>query len=496
MLITLDPSSSVSLSRQLYEHIKSRILAGKLLAEERLPSSRFLASELGIARNTVLEAYDQLIAEGFLVSRQGSGTIVAPGVHPNPTYSNSPKDGEDKHASSMWDRQQAPKNTLINFRSGIPALEAFPKEEWAKCYQRTAQRLPAAAFRYCEPGGIRELRQAIAAYLSRMRGIRVSPHRIMITSGSTQALSLLSRLLRPQGETVLVEDPAHTGLVAVLARAGFTLTGINVDEYGMDTDLLAQHHGEDASRIAFVYLTPSHQYPLGGILPIQRRQALIRFAAQAKCAILEDDYDSEFRHEGLPVSSLFELDPDTVIYLGSFSKILAPALRMGFAIIPERMLEAWSAEKMYMDVHTDAISQYALAEFINEGCLEKHIWKMRKLYKRKRAHLIQCLASQFGKTFSVKGEATGLHLVASFQQAVFTTEIMDELLDRGVKVSPVEAYSLFPNGAHSNELVLGYSHLTQTEIASGIRIIHDVINQHNIERAPLSTSRSADGGNR
>lgn len=469
MWLELEAESGLSLSRQIYERVKTLILHGDLKPEEKLPSSRALSKDLGIARNTVLEAYDQLLAEGYLEARHGSGTTVAKGISAIP-----PQSGAAQTQFPLSPGRSANVN-VINFRSGIPDLDAFPQKEWARLYQRTCNSLPASAFRYSEPGGVWELREAIAAYLFRVRGIRAVPERIMITSGSTQGLWLVSRLLSQKNATVLVEDPVHMGLAEVIARAGYTVRGIRVDEYGMDTAALPPLEHSAAEPVAFAYVTPSHQYPLGGILPIQRRQTLIRFAQGAGCRIVEDDYDSEFRYEGAPVSSLYELAPDTVIYLGSFSKILAPAIRLGFAIIPETMLEAWRPEKMYTDVHTDALSQYTLAAFINSGGLERHIWKMKKLYKRKREHMMRCLARNFGTQFEIRGQAAGLHLVAGFSGVTFTENVVEDLYKQGIKIVPVESYSLCRDGAHAHEVILGYSHLSEEEVSRGMMIVKKIL---------------------
>ncbi|MDY0258401.1 MAG: PLP-dependent aminotransferase family protein [Desulfovibrio sp.] len=464
-----DKKCRVPVSRQLYEKIKFFILSGALREKEKLPSSRALGKDLNIARSTVLEAYDQLIAEGYLETRQGSGTTVARGI-----VAMASTHVADAPARLRPDERHTGKeqnSEIISFRSGIPDLNAFPKGDWAKIYARVSESLPSASFRYGDSEGVWDLREAIAAYLFRMRGIRVSPHRVMITSGSTQGLSLVARLLRKKGDVVFVEDPAHTGMAAVVTRAGLRVQGIGVDAQGMDVSSLQKFLAAPRPDVAFVYTTPSHQYPLGAILPIQRRQALVRFAREMSCAVVEDDYDSEFRYEGAPTSALYELDPEMVIYLGSFSKILAPALRLGFAIIPESMMDDWKREKKYMDVHTDALSQYALAAFISKGGLERHIWKMKKIYARKRSHLLQCLAKNFGSGVTVKGQATGLHLVASFSDIVFTDAVTETLYGKGVKVHPVERYCLSANGSHAHEIILGYSHLTHEEISRGLEII-------------------------
>ncbi len=474
MWLELDADTGIPLRRQIYERIKTLILHGDLKAEEKLPSSRGLAKDLGIARQTVLDVYEQLLAEGYLAARPGSGTRVAQGIAPTASLSGTPAG----FMGQKWQRADVSRPDEVNFRSGIPALDKFPQEEWGRLYRHVCRSLPAAAFRYCGPGGIWELREAITAYLFRMRGIRVPPERVMITSGSTQGLRIVARLLRRNSSAVLVEDPAHRGLLEVVVRAGYTVEGLRADERGLDTSALRTLSRERAGRVAFAYVTPSHQYPLGGILPVQRRQALIGFARDAGCHIVEDDYDSEFRYEGAPVSSLYELAPETVIYLGSFSKIMAPALRLGFAIVPDALRAAWEPEKMYTDVHTDALSQYTLAAFISSGGLERHIRKMKKLYQRKRAHLLQSLARHFGSRFEVRGQAAGLHLVAAFPDVVFTEELLAALRARGVRAVPVEDYSLCRDGAHAHELVLGYSHLSEEDLDKGVALLKEALAAH------------------
>lgn len=464
MWLELDQNSGLSLSWQIYGRLKKLILKGDLAAGNRLPSSRSLSRELNLARNTVLEAYEQLIAEGYLETRPGSGTVVAAGLSIMENAVETAKCAPRPAESQVKENKE-----IINFRSGIPDLEAFPKKDWARLYQKVCGALPTAAFRYADPAGIWELREAVSAYLFRVRGIRVPARRVMICSGSTQGLWLFARLLYRPGLKALTEDPAHTGLLEVVKRAGYTLKGLPVDAQGLETETLNSLKPKDLERLAFIYTTPSHQYPLGGLMPAGRRQALIRFARKTGCLIVEDDYDSEFRYEGPPVGSLFELAPETVIYLGSFSKILAPALRLGFALIPENMIDVWRAEKNYTDVHTDSPSQYALAEFINSGALERHIWKMKKIYQRKRLHLMRCLSESFKDAFEIKGQATGLHLVAAFPGRSFGPEFLAECSGQGLKVGTVEQHSLAWDGSHSHELIMGYSHLSKTDIEEGVK---------------------------
>ncbi|MGL4861361.1 MAG: PLP-dependent aminotransferase family protein, partial [Enterobacteriaceae bacterium] len=287
MWLTIHPESSLPLSRQLYEQIKLKILRGELQAEEKLPSSRALSQELNIARGTVLEAYEQLLAEGYLQARQGSATTVATGI----ARPDSPLLWQERANGGQGTPEKRAGG--ISFRSGIPDLTLFPRQEWIKSYQRACNRLPVTALGYCEPGGVPALREAIAAYLFRMRGIRVSARQVMITTGSTQGLQLIARLLYQPGAQIVVEDPAHRGMLEVVVRAGYGVHGIRVDQHGMDSMQLSTFRQSKETPCTLLYCTPSHQYPLGGILPIQRRQALLSFAKEHHCQIVEDDYDSE-----------------------------------------------------------------------------------------------------------------------------------------------------------------------------------------------------------
>lgn len=468
MFITLDSESRISITRQLYMKIRAMILDGSMISGARLPSSRELANELSISRNTVLEAYDQLIAEGYLEGHHGSKTVVASGIM---------KQSSAAKTGSAPDLLQPTlmNYTRIDFRSGVPDLEVFPRAKWAKLYQQTIQDLSANCMRYYQPAGVPELRNAIAQYLFRTRGISCSPAGIMIVSGSTQGLSLISKLLYKKKQEVITEDPTHPGLLNVISSAGYSITAVPADEKGIDTSVLTP-----SEQVAFLYTTPSHQYPLGGILPIQRRLSLLQYAKDNDCYVVEDDYDSEFRFEGQPVSSLYELNPSKVIYIGSFSKILAPALRLGFLLLPPELINDYCSMKMYSDVHTEAISQYVLANFIQSGELERHIWKMKKLYSRKREHLRKELEAYFRGEYEIRGHAAGLHVIVHFYDVVFTKELTARLYAKMVKVYPVENYVVKNFGQHETEIILGYSHLSFEKISTGIRILSDVIHKSSL----------------
>ncbi|MBC5706936.1 PLP-dependent aminotransferase family protein [Hungatella sp. L12] len=464
MWIEINRDSQLTLERQIYTQIRQKILNGMLPSGYKLPSTRKLSSELAVSRNTIIETYSQLAAEGYLKTIKGSGTVVADELHALdliPSVNNS--------TTAKQNKMQRPAD-IIDFRTGLPALEYFPHKLWGNIYREVCNRIEPSSFGYCKTFGVQELQEAIAKYLYRTRGLSCTPRQIVITSGATQGLSLISQILKAKDNIVLIEEPTHSGLRKVITSTGCMIEGVPVDDNGICIDFM-----RDKKNVSFVYTTPSHQYPMGGVLPIRRRLELIRFAEQNNCYIVEDDYDGEFRYEGPPISSLYELNPQRVIYLGSFSKILAPALRLGFMILPDKLLLPCKKLKMYSDVHTDVLGQYTLAQFIQEGYFEKHIWKMKKLYGRRRKLLLNELSCHFPGQFAILGHATGLHLVVKFHDLLFTEEIDKALLEKGVRIYRPSNYYLEKNTEHDDEIMLGYSHLSDEKIIKGIGTISDFL---------------------
>jgi GntR family transcriptional regulator/MocR family aminotransferase len=307
-----------------------------------------------------------------------------------------------------------------------------------------------------------ELRREIANYLYKTRGIQCDPDQLFITSGATQALSLTARLLYSPECFAAVEDPLNDGMRQIFTYAGYNLFPVPVDGFGISVDQLPEE------RPVFLYTTPSHQFPLGGLLPIKRRIALIEYARTMNCYIIEDDYDSEFRYSGQPVSSLLELAPDRVIYIGSFSKILAPALRLGFVILPRELVKPYRSLKRVSDVHTSLWEQLALTRLIETGGLERHIAGLRKLYSQRRNSMINALEEHFPGEVQILGDATGLHLIAEFAEHRFTEALLERIKTFGVKVYSVERHAI-QKGDHLHQLILGYSHLEEDRIQEGIR---------------------------
>lgn len=466
MWITIDHNCNTSLSKQIYNQIKHTILTGSLIAGEKLPSTRELAQDLCVSRNTILEAYNQLIAEGYLEGVHGSGTLVANGIQ-KLTKTISTKPGPSFLDTSLKTE------SLIDFRTGIPDLTYFPRKNWLKAYQETLLDSNASTLLYSSPLGVPKLRNAISQYLTRTRGINCTPDNVVIVTGATQGLSLVSKLLFHENHPIaLFEDPTHNGLLQAIRSSGYNIMNIPADDYGLMTNCLPQ-----AEQIAFIYTTPSHQYPLGGILPIQRRQELIKYAIEKGSYIIEDDYDSEYRYEGYPVSTLYELNSEHVIYIGSFSKIMAPAIRLGYMIIPDMLMPKYKNLKMYSDVHTEATTQHAMANFIESGDLENHIRKMKKIYSKKRTHLIKEFTSYYKGEFEIKGQAAGLHLIIKIKDIEFNEALIADIKKEDIKVYPLEHYVIHHKENHKNEIILGYGHLSIDQITKGIIILCTILNK-------------------
>ncbi len=456
--IELQRQSEVSLKRQIYQALREQILHGRLKAGETLPSTRDLASELNVSRNTVNEAYDMLIVEGFVISRQGAPTRVAEGLR-------LPDDRPDGGAVKP---ELVTRSFAADFRTGQPDLRQFPRYLWQQIAGKTLQELPAKLFGYTGPDGLPALREEIAAWLLRSKGLAVAPGDLFITAGATHALHLVADLLYREGKEILVEDPCNHGMLQTLVNKGYPIAPIPVDAHGLQTDCL---HGKHACA---VYVTPSHQFPLGAILPAGRRAALIRFARETDSFIVEDDYDSEFRYYGDPVAPLYALDPQRVIYVGTFSKVLFPALRIGYVILPGRLHKRWRYLRTHTDVQNPPFEQAALAELLRTRKFDRHLGKMRKLYGERRQALLTALKACFGDTWRSWGDAAGLHLAVAFPGMSFDDAFAKKAMDSKIRITPVE-YHTIRKGQHADKLLFGYGHLEPEEIARGVGLLHDFL---------------------
>lgn len=458
--IELQRNSGVSLARQIYQTLRGQMTGGRLKQGDALPSTRELARHLAISRNTVCEAYEMLAAEGYIESSQGAKTRVTNGLFL-------------EKAAPAAERFEEPVRTaftyLVDFKTGQPDLRYLPKSSWLQYLRKAAQDLPQEQWGYSGEAGLPALRREIADWVYRSKGMIINPEDIFITSGATQALHLLAELLLVRGKDIIMEDPCHIGMLRVLQGKGFNTLPVPVDKQGLQTELL-QENGACA-----VYVTPSHQFPLGGILPAARRAALIRFARKNDLFIIEDDYDSEFRYSGSPVAPLYTMDSQRVVYVGTFSKILYPALRIGFVVLPRQFHSRWRNLRRHADVQNPPFEQAALAEYLRTRKLDLHIRKMRNLYGQRREILLQALSEKFGRTWQPWGDASGLHLALEFPGRQFDQAFQMHCKTSGIRITPVDYHSIKKN-VHLDKLLLGYGHLGAAEIRQGIALLQSCMN--------------------
>ncbi|MCE5189580.1 MAG: PLP-dependent aminotransferase family protein [Eubacteriales bacterium] len=460
MLIELDREGGEPIRLQIYRQIKNQILSGELREQEPLPSTRQLADSLGVSRSTTVEAYDMLLSEGFLISRQGAPTLVAEGLVIARENSVLPSIHETE-----------PKSYLADFQTGRPDLHQFPRALWQKLLSQTAATLTPEQYGYTGPQGYLPLREEIAAWLGRNRGFLPNPEDIFITAGATHALRILTDVLCSNGGSILIEDPCHIGLYDTLKTCECAIRPIPADDHGMQTDCLPEHTDARA-----VYITPSHQFPLGGILPAQRRAALLRYAKEQELYIIEDDYDSEFRFAGAPVAPLYAMDSTRVIYVGTFSKTVFPALRIGFAVLPGELQAPWRNIRTHHDVQNPLFEQAALAEFLKTRKLDRHIRVMKHKYEKRRQALLDALKEEIGDVSNACGDAAGLHVTVRFTGAQFGEAFLTRCKQAGIRVATLEKHSI-EKGRNEDALVLGYGHMEPETIREAVRLLSIEIRQ-------------------
>jgi GntR family transcriptional regulator / MocR family aminotransferase len=455
--IKLQRQNAVPIKRQIYQALTEQILSGRLKAGDALPSTRELAAQMKVSRNTVCEAYDMLITEGFVLSRQGAPTRVADGLYMDRTSEPAPPARKKRDPLYSAD-----------FQTGRPDLRYFPQYLWQQILHKTSEELSLTQLGYSGPQGMRKLREEISAWLFRSKGLIVDADDIFITSGATHALHLISGLLSGHGNKIAIEDPCNKGILQTFLDAGCEVQPIPVDENGIQPEYL---NGTD---VRAVYVTPSHQFPLGGILPAGRRAELIRFAKKNGIYLVEDDYDSEFRYVGEPVAPLYAMDPKKVIYVGTFSKVLFPAIRIGYVILPRELQQGWCELRTHTDVQNSPFEQAALAEFLRSRKFDRHIRNMCKLYGKRRKVLLEALKEVFGDAWRVWGDSAGLHLAVEFPGMRFDEPFLKRCADFGIRVSTVEQHSI-QKGRHLDKLLLGYGHMEPNEIQGGVSRLHSVI---------------------
>ncbi len=452
--IQFDRSAKRTYSKQIYYGIRQMILSGELTAGEALPPYRELSAELGISKNTVLSAYDMLVADGVLRSVTGSGFYVETGIRRC-----APPQFREIQSAALTDLI-IPDGT-VNFDNGRPALELFPRAKWNKAVSAAMLDISPDALGYDKPQGRPELRSALCDYLRRTQGIQCRPEQLIITSGAKQAISLAAEYLLSGNREVWIEDPAPALLTQMLACHTDSIIPVPVDDHGLDPSAFPTH-----GRPRLIICSPSRQFPTGAVMSTPRRISLIEFAERSGAYILEDNFESEFNYDGPPSSSLYELAPERVISVGTFSKVMYPSVRLGYMIVPPELLEPLCVLKRLTDHHSNSVYQLALASFISDGTLERHIRRMKREYRSRRDFLSGCLTGLFGNDIHISGGESGMNLIVGFDGIRFTKELINELMRSGVYAASVESQTM-RNGQHENELILRYSGLTKAELQLG-----------------------------
>lgn len=486
----LDATLPLPLSRQLYEELRAAMRDGRVHPGTRLPSTRDLAASLGLSRNTVLAAYEQLGAEGYLVGRVGAGTHVAPaapemaaaiGLPATAVNPRSPRAARLSRRGRLLARtpvSAAPApGPARAFRPGVPAFDQFPFEDWRRRVSAFWSRPRAALLAYSEPAGWRPLREAIAAHARATRAVRCHADQVLVVSGSQQGLDLAARLLLDEGDPVWIEDPGYIGARAAFQAAGGRLVPIEVDDEGLDVAAGVRR----APRARLVYVTPSHQYPTGVVLSRERRASLLDWARRAGAWILEDDYDSEYRHVGWPLESLQGMDGgERVIYVGTFSKTMFPGLRLGYLIAPRALVTAFGNARALLDRQPPAAEQEALATFIEDGAYARHLRRMRTLYASRREALLAAAQSAVAVGLELRPAETGMHVLAQLPLGVDDRTVSARALARGIEAPALSSYAL--RRPRRGGLVLGYAGYDTPELTRAMNILARVVSEVPIVR--------------
>jgi GntR family transcriptional regulator/MocR family aminotransferase len=471
LAIDLPARGSRRVLRELHRQLRGAIVGGRLRPGLRLPASRELASALNVSRNTVVNAYDLLLAEGYVSAKGRAGTIVADFLSvPTSRERTTSASARDSRLSAPWRGSAAliptatRRGCRFDFAVGIPDWESFPFALWHRLEGRAVRGAARSHPDYGEPQGRLGLREAIAGHISFARAIACAPDEIVVTAGAQQAFDLIARILVTPGKTtVAIEEPGYVPLRNVLVAAGARIVPVPVDGEGLRVDRLPQ----DAK---LVFVTPSHQFPMGVHLSPARRRALLDFARAKGAVIVEDDYDGEFRYLGKPLDALQTLDRHgAVFYVGTFSKSMFPALRLGFVIAPPWARAALAAAKQLSDWHAPIMTQDTLAAFIAEGHLARHVRKMRKIYGERREVLQAALERFCGGRLRVVGIGAGLHLASQLDPSVATAGLIDRAREAGVALDPMQRFAIGRRKADG--LVFGYGAISAGRIIDGVRVL-------------------------
>ena len=452
VLVGLDRDDPRPLHRQLEHALRDAVRSGRLAVGSALPSSRVMAAQLGVSRGIVVEAYEQLCAEGYLVARPGGATTVA----------RSARTAEPRRVTADLPAAE------YDFRPGRPDLDLFPREAWLRSIRRALNEMPSSRLGYLDGRGVPELRIALADYLNRVRGTQAHPDDVIIGSGFAPGLKLVGSVLREGGaRRIAIEAPTQPETGVDLRALGLDVVEVPVDGSGLPTERLA------AADVDAVVVTAAHQYPTGGVLPPDRRAALLAWAEERPGVIIEDDYDAEYRYDREPVGALQGLAPDRVVYAGSASKILAPGLRLGWFLVPARLADAVAEAKRAADLGSPAIDQLAFADFLARGELDRHLRRLRPIYRHRRDLLLAELARQLPELRPV-GASAGLHVLAWLPDDLPEDACIEVARRAGVLIQGVgPRHDGDPAG--SGALTFGYGAITASAIPAGVARLATVI---------------------
>jgi GntR family transcriptional regulator / MocR family aminotransferase len=457
--LQLDPAaaSPPGLAAWLTAALRSAVADGRLTVGDRLPATRILAGQLGVSRGVVVEAYQRLTDEGLLSGRRGGGTTVLARPIAAPAAA-----------------EQVTTPVAIDLRPGLPDLSAFPRQAWLRAERAALTRTADAALGYGDPRGTPELRTALASWLARSRGVRADPAAIVVVGGVAQGLALLAQVVTGRGTTVIgYEDPGSRGTRDQVRRWGLEPVPVPVDDRGLDVGALA------ATDVETVLVTPAHQYPTGVVLAADRRRALLDWARSGGL-VIEDDYDAEHRYDRAPVAALAALAPEHVVHVGSVSKTLAPALRLGWVVAPPGMREELVARKQWSDITSPALGQITLAELITSGGFERHLRRVRARQRGRRDALLAALHEHLPDARS-HGVAAGLHLLVGLPDGVDDAVVAERALAAGVAVQPLSYHRLRPGPPG---LVIGYAAVTPDRLREGVRLLARAVRESGGATAP------------
>lgn len=486
--INLDRKSQTPLHGQIYKELRHKILTRELLPGERLPSTRVMAQEIGVGRNTVINAFNQLISEGYLESTVGSGTVVTTSLPENMITDHSRKYRKNEGSGNAAGRKpkfsknvesllQVPflENAKLKpFTPALPAIEEYFIKTWESIMIKTWRKMSRSQFGYASAIGYTPLREVIASYLRTARGVKCRSDQVIITNGAQQALNLTAQLLLNHDDTVWIEDPCYNG-----AKAAFSSISSNIIPLPIDASGISIEKGlQEAPQARLVYISPSNQFPLGVTMGLQRRLEIIKWAVDNHSWIIEDDYDSEFRYSGSPVMALQGIDhSDRVIYIGTFSKVLYPSLRLGYMVVPENLIKPFHTLRAHADRGSAIFEQIVLHEFIKQGYFARHIRRMKKIYSERRKAMIAAMEKHLKGVIEPSSGEAGLHIVTILPRGVDDQRISRLLKEAGYDVPPLSAYYIAR--PETGGLLFGFTALDASEMDRTFREIAPII-IHNI----------------